>query len=274
MVDDFPTSEDDAAAPTRTTPVMGSVIVELQPDGTVVKSISLLDLLDPRRIGRSVFDKTGPLSSAYDTAGSQSADWDHANSVVYDPGSDSYYVSLRVQDAVVKVNRTSETLTWILGTSANWKAPWSDKLLTTDDVDFVWQYHQHAAKPLPDDRLILYDNGSYRAAAFETPRPEWSRAVIFQIHERDRRVTHEWSYGVPSGPDRFFSAYMGNANLLPATGNVLFVNATVKEGSTTYAQIIEVTSDGTRVFEMSLKGSSSGSVYIIYRAERIADIRR
>src|SRR5690606_4972824 len=51
-VDDFPTSEDDPEAPTTTEQVVGSVIVEFTREGEIVKSISILDLLDPTRIAR------------------------------------------------------------------------------------------------------------------------------------------------------------------------------------------------------------------------------
>src|SRR5690606_736792 len=98
-IEDFPTSEDDPAAPTATERVVGSVIVEFTPEGEIVKSISMLDLLDPTRIGRDSLSTS--WANSHVPRGETARDWDHANAVIYDQPSDAYYVSLRNQDAVV-----------------------------------------------------------------------------------------------------------------------------------------------------------------------------
>jgi hypothetical protein len=280
QVDGFPSSEDDANAAKRSALIMGSAIVEFSPTGEIVKRISMLDLLDPTRIGRDSLTQDWPAQHV--PAGQRPYDWDHANAVIYDQASDAYYVSLRHQDAVIKVNRTSETLTWILGNPANWVSPWKEKLLAPTG-DLLWPFHQHAVELNPLG-IGVYDNGNYRAAAFEpvdASLPEYSRAVIYQVDEAARTVGQVWSYGPSSGPDAFFSTGMGDADRQPVTGNVLLTSSErVLAGSTpgggsdsTYAQILEVTPDGTRVFELTTLGKA-GSVYPVYRADRIPDIRR
>jgi len=278
-VEGMPTDEDDPDADTQTALVMGSAIVEFSPQGEIIKRISLLDLLDPTRIGRDALDTS--WTSQHVAGGQRPLDWDHANAVIYDAASDSYYVSLRHQDAVVKVNRTAETLTWILGNPANWVEPWSDKLLTPAG-DLLWPFHQHAVE-LNALGVGLYDNGNYRAAAFEAFDPEvpqFSRAVAYAVDEASMTVSEVWSYGPPSGEDSFFSPGMGDADWQPVTGNVLITSSelvieadTPMGADTTYTQILEVTPDGTRVFELSTQGEA-GSAYPAYRAERIPDIRR
>ena len=278
-VDDFPTSESDASAPTKSALVLGSAIVEFSPTGELVKHISLLDLLDPTRIGRDALDPQWP--SQHVPAGQRPYDWDHANAVIYDEGSDAYYVSLRHQDAIVKVSRADETLVWILGTPANWVSPWKEKLLAPQG-DLIWPFHQHAVELTPNG-IGLYDNGNYRAAAFEpldATTPEHSRAVIFSVDESARTVEQAWSYGPSEGADAFFSTGMGDSDWQPETGNVLITNServiastTPLGDDTTYAQILEVTQDGTRVFELTTLGEE-GDAYPVYRAERIPDIRR
>src|SRR5690606_19236826 len=122
-VEDFPSSDTNANAATSTATVVGDLIAEFTRNGEMVKTISLFDIIDPRRVGRD------SLIAPLVPYGQGSRDWSHSNAVVYDAASDCYYVSVRHQDAVLKINRTTEELVWILGTPANWNAPWSEKLL-------------------------------------------------------------------------------------------------------------------------------------------------
>jgi hypothetical protein len=126
----------------------------------------------------------------------------------------------------------------------------------------------------------MYDNGDTRASAFEEPQSEYSRAVLYSIDEAAMTVSEEWSYGPASGEDSFYSSVMGDADWQPITGNVLMVNAALSAGSGASAQLLEVTKDATRVFQLdvnpggsAMAGGGGGAVYI-YRAERIADIRQ
>jgi arylsulfate sulfotransferase len=272
-ISNYPTSDTDPSAPPKTTSVVTCVIVEFSPDGQILKYIPINDLLDPTRIGRGVFDHGWALNRAYDTQTEQAAEWDHANAVVYDQASDSYYVSLRYQDAVIKVNRRDQTLSWILGTPSNWKQPFSDKLLTPVGSNWVWPYHQHSVE-LSSKGLIMYDNGNYRASAYEPAQNEWSRALIVSVDEQAKTVSQVWSYGAPSGSDSFFSAALGDADLQPTTGNVLLVNSRLATRTGVRAQILEVMFDGTRVFELSVCSEVTKGVCTVYRADRIADVRQ
>jgi hypothetical protein len=279
-VDDFPTSEDDPNAPRARTYGVGCVIVEFASTGELVKYIPLMDLLDPTRIGRGTLpgeqdDPPWGVIAAYaEQQGVAVADWDHANAVVYEEGSDSYYVSLRHQDAVVKVNRSTESLTWILGTPSNWKSPWKEKLLSPVG-ELQWPYHQHAVQ-VSAAGVGMYDNGNYRASAFESPATtEYSRAVIYSVDEQAMTVQQTWSYGAPSGADSFFCKAMGSATWLPGTGNVLIANAILpsKKQDRTSAQILEVAPDGTRLFELNVGGVAANTWYLMHRVRHIADIR-
>jgi len=268
VVEDYPTSEEDPDAPTETATVLGSVIVEFTPSGEITKEISMLDLLDPTRIGRDSLDTSWPSGHLPDDTVAR--DWDHANAVVYDAPSDAYYVSLRHQDAVIKVDRASETLTWILGTHANWREPWSDRLLTPVGA-LAWPFHQHAMEPTPLG-LGMYDNGNHRAAAFEPRGTEYSRVVVYAIDEAAMTVEQVWAYGPPEGEEAFFSSAMGDFDALPETGNVLLVNSQVVAGRASYGEIVEVSPDGSRVFHLRA-GGAEGTVYTINRAERVPDMR-
>ena len=244
--------------------------------GDVVKYIPLMDLLDPTRIGRNSLTEAYPWEVALsygEREGVPAHDWDHANALVYEESSDSYYLSLRHQDAVIKVSRSGESLTWILGTPSNWRSPWTEKLLSPVG-SLEWPYHQHAVQ-VTADGIGMYDNGNYRAAAYETPGTEYSRAVLYAVDEKAMTVEQRWSYGEPSGDDSFFSSAMGDADWLPSTGNVLLTNAVLATNpfDRVYAQILEVAPDGTRVFELNVRGNA-GSMYLMHRGRRVPDLRR
>lgn len=270
VVDEFPSSVADPAAPPESAQILSGVVVEMTWEGEIVKQIVMADLLDPTRVGRGSQDPG--WSSGHLPEGEQAFDWDHTNAVIYDEASDSYIISLRNQDAIVKVSREEETLRWILGPHANWEEPWAQYLLEPVG-DLAWQYHQHAPELTPLG-LGMYDNGNYRASAFEDPQTEYSRAVIFAIDEEAMTVGEVWSYGSESGPDSFFSAAMGDADWQPTTGNVLMVNAALSASSDASAQVLEVTPDAVRVFQLDVNPGAGGGAVYIYRAERIADIRR
>ena len=67
-----------------------------------------------------------------------------ANAVIEDPRDDSLIVSMRHQNAVVKISRATGQLRWILGPPANWGPAWQPYLLKPVGTPFVWQYGQHS----------------------------------------------------------------------------------------------------------------------------------
>ena len=127
---------------------------------------------------------------------------------------------------------------------------------------------------------MLYDNGNYRAGAYEEPTTSpYSRAFLYEVDEENMTVREIWSYGPSSGPDSFYSYFMGDADWQPATGNVLITNSAIisdKFEGNTYGQLLEVTAAGERVFQLDMGGISEvgSSPHYIYRAERIRDIRQ
>ncbi len=263
-VEAFPTSYEDPAAPTESARVIGTVVVEFTPEGDIVKRISLFDLLDPTRIARGSLRDKWP-----ETFGEGVRAWSHGNAVVYEEETDSYYVSLRHQDAVVRIDRSTEELVWILGTHANWRQPWS-ALLLAPEGDLTWPFHQHALELTPRG-LGLYDNGNYRAAAFEVvTQPEYSRAVIYDVDADAMTVREVWSHGSPDGEDSFYSSAMGDADWQARSGNVLLTNAIVEAGDGRNAQLLEITPTGERVFQLDVGDGTSAA---IYRAQRLPDIR-
>ncbi len=229
VVEDFPTSDSDPDAPPGPGSVIGDVIVEFTRDGTVVREWKLLDIMDPYRIGFESLDgsfwavRYGPLIE--DLEAEPIRDWAHANAVMYDPSDDSYIVSLYHQDAVVKIDRDTGELLWILGAPDNWQEPWSSRRLQPVG-DLEWQYREHSPALTPQGTMILFDNGGARAGAFQEQLPmeqRYSRIVEYDIDAESMEVEQLWSYGGP-GDDQFFSAFLGDADWLPETSNILITD--------------------------------------------------
>lgn len=183
-------------------------------DCATVSAVNLGELLDTSRIGYDSLER-----SNFDG----SLDWGHGNAVWVDPTDGGMVVSLRNQDALKVLDGE---LVWILGTHVNWRAPWSEKLLTPVG-DLEWQYRQHAPQlhPTEPGRMLVMDNGGERSSPFEgiplsDPSTWYSRVVEFQIDEDAQTVSQTWVLDRLGGED-FFSAFVGDADYLPATGNIL-----------------------------------------------------
>jgi arylsulfate sulfotransferase len=279
----YPTSETDARAPQSDTTVIVDKVAEFDCQGTVIHEWYLDDLVDSYRVG---YDSLSPFWDVlYKDQASGTKDWSHANALVYSAQDDSIVVSLRNQDALVKFNRTTGKLVWILSPPANWKTPWNEALLKAAPGT-EWFYHQHAPKLLPDNRILLFDNGNFRASPPEpkiAAKDNRSRVVEYRIDETNKTIKQEWSYG-GADTEIFYSPFLGDADALPKTGNVLITdggrvtdnlgvaNDAILLGHK-WARVFEVTREAKprKVFEVQIKAPMRWSVY---RAERIPSLYR
>lgn len=210
-VADYPNS-DQTDAGTSAQTIIEDVIVEFSPDGTIVRELHVADILDPTRIG-------------YDSVGNAN-DWTHGNGIIYDDRDDSYIFSARHQDAIFKFARDTGELRWILGTPGGWVEPWFSRVLIPTNFsssDYSW--HQHAPQITPDGTIMLFDNGNYRARPYQpklAPTQNYSRAVEYAVDDATMEVTQLWEYGSPAtSVDQDYAPFLGDADVLPETGNVL-----------------------------------------------------
>ena len=227
LIEDFRTSETDPDAPRAPSTVIGDVIVEFSRDGTVQGRWQLLDLIDVNRIGYESLDGGFWERPYANVAEAPIRDWAHANGIEYDPRDDSIIISSPVQDVLIKVDRDSSELVWLLGTPTHWTEPWSSRLLNPVG-ELEWPYFQHGASFSADGTLVMFDNGNYRASAFEPKMPvedSYSRAVEYAINEQTMEVAQVWSYGGP-GDEPFYSGFLGDVDWLPVTGNLLVTDGT------------------------------------------------
>jgi hypothetical protein len=283
--EDYPTSDEDPDAPRETQDVVGDIVVEFARDGTIVNQWHLLDLMDPYRIGYGSLD-TGFWRITYQALLGDApdlVDWEHANALSYDREEDAYFVALRHQDAIVKLDRASGQIQWILGPHAGWSAPWSERLLEPRG-EMQWAYHSHGLERTPRGTLLMYDNGNERASAFEERIPDseaFSRAVEFEVDAEAMEVRQVWSYQGAEG-ERFYSSFLSDADWLPVTGNVLITDGarvTEPENDTDdspdhqWARILEVThtTPAETVFELVIDDDPP-SGWRVYRAGRLPSL--
>jgi len=262
-ISDWPSNDSEPGAPLHTANVVGDVILEVSPAGEVLNRWNMLDMLDPYRLSY------GSCSKYWQRRGfADSNDWCHANATAYDPRDDAIIVSLRTQDCLIKFDRASGELKWILGDPGNWQAPWANKLLTPlGDVE--WPYHQHDCSVTHDGTILCFDNGNNRSVPFGdkmSAEDSYSRAVEFEIDENNMTVRQVWAYGKDAG-ERLFACYQGGAYRLPKTGNTFITYggvctldgkpAAVPGDSFAQARLVEVTPEKEVVFDMWIDDSAA-----------------
>ena len=268
-VDEVPTSDTDPAAPTASARLAGDVIVRFDRQGQVVARFDVLDLLDPQRIGYDVLDS----SYWHYLFGDDALDWSHGNNVVYRPEVDRYVFTARNQDAVAEVDGATGELTWLLAPESGWGPAHQGKLLRPTGPSFRHAYHPHGPEWTPDGTLLLFDNGTHGASAFEPPLPDdalTSRAVEFAIDGEAMTVEQVWSY-----EPGWYAAAMGDADHLPETRNVLAVFGTLSEADAgeVSALIHEVTrtQPPETVFELAVYRADGENVDV-READRIPSL--
>jgi hypothetical protein len=276
--DGWPTSTMDRNAPRQKSSIVGDVIKEVTQTGQLVREHRLLDILDPYRITR------GSMDSYWHKLGFPGAhDWSHANAVAYDAADDCLVISVRHQDCIVKLGRKDGRIRWILGNPSEWSAPWTQHLLQPEGA-FRWQFHQHDCSAPAPNRVLCFDNGNFRAGAYQPPlepAQNFSRAVEFEIDEAGRKVRQVWEFGEFATP-RVFACYQGGARRLPRTGNTILtfggiclrdgVPAGSNVGSWGYARILEVTPDKEVVLDIEINDEASESpmAYSAFRSDHSA----
>ena len=273
--------------------VADDVALEFRHDGSVTREIKLSDYIPTSRIAYNSLDQ---VIEGW-------RDWAHANAIVLDPADGHWLLSLRHQDAVVKIDPdVVGEVTWIAGYPDNWPAELADRLLTPVGAPFEWQYHQHA--PLVADAgngkktLVVFDNGNAQAAPYtgEVPLvvpPEGvalpgelvSRIVAYTIDEQAMTIAQAWEFDrIAAGT--LFSEAVGDVDLLE-NGNVLsswgFLQ-TLPGGQTWYGEagfgdkavrVIEIdpeTLDEVWHVHLTVDAAINAAGVTAYRAERIPQL--
>ncbi len=285
--DSYPTSETTVPSPTAPSSVIGDLILEVEPNGKIVREFKLFDLIDATRIGYESLG-TGFYQQTYaKVLKTPAKDWSHSNSLFFDQKTNSVVVSVRHVDVVLKFSLETGKLVWLLGNHDDWSEAEQKYLLKPVGDKFAWQYHQHAAKVTPQGTILLFDNGNYRARpGQEKQKPEdsYSRAVEFKVDEANMTVEQIWSYGEDAA-DRFHSPFICDVDALPSTGNVLITDGgRIKDkdgkpsinifGGHHWVRVVEVTheSPASKVWEIVIDDPRMG--WATFRSERVSGLYR
>jgi len=232
--------------------LMADTVLIFDRDGTVETEFSLAPLLDLDRHGTSHKIPYWPLLGF-----PKCADWTHGNSVTVDPSDAGLIVSLRHQDAVVKLTRSGE-LVWILGHPEGWKKPWADKLLAAPPGRMF--FHQHDAAFASDGTLMLFDNGTVG----ELQERE-SFAVAYRIDESAMTATEVWRYGGEHLP---YSDYVSGVTMMPNGNRFIACTGIKREPDGSNAplppqgigsiELFEVTAHNDLVFHARIEDPAAG----------------
>jgi len=280
VLPNYPDDVVDPSITVATANVVSDTIIEFKRDGTVVKELDLLNLLDPYRMCYDSLSTfwSGPNSIYNGVAQGVTRDPFHANAVTIDFSDNTYIVSLRHQEALVKIDRETDQVLWIHGAHERWTAPWDQYLLTPLGPPFEWQYHQHAVELSLAGNMLFFDNGNWRTVP---PTPgaaldmSYSKAVEYEVDPVAMTTRQAWKYGarLATDPDHMFSRFLSDADQLPVTGNVLVCNGGIQEVNVPvrFAELIEVTytRPPVEVFKATLRDPSDIDSWTIYRAERV-----
>ncbi|WP_172197437.1 aryl-sulfate sulfotransferase [Campylobacter sp. RM16188] len=218
--------------------------------------------------------------------------WAHINSVNYDATDDSIILSIRHQSAVVKIGRDKE-VKWILASKNGWNEKLAKKLLTpvdkngkaldcddngrceNTDFDFSWTSHtayKINEKSKPEKFMLsVFDNGDARhneQPAFATEK--YSRAVEYEIDEKNMTVKQVWQYGKERGFD-WYSPITSVVEYQPQYDSMFIYSAVaglakqlLKMGKT--EPILNEVKYGTQDVKVEIKFTEMGAATIGYRA--------
>jgi len=163
------------------------------------------------------------------------SDWLVANACLHgvdDDGGQFFWLSLRGQDWIIKVDVDTDEVVWRMGYEGDFALV--NDLDAADPIPLnedLWMYHQHAPewqeRSGSRTRFLVFDNGTIRASA--AGDPDWdhrySRVVEFEIDEQTMKATIAFEYGAPVvGADAYFySEGGGDADMIGGAQNFFYV---------------------------------------------------
>lgn len=255
-------------------------IAELNPHtGMITQLWDLTEVLDSARITFSVV----PDGYESNTMAQSKSNWCHNNGVT-GTADGSILCSCRWQ-GLVKFSRLGE-LKWVIAPHNAWNDAYKKYLLTPLDKDgepitdpevlngtkahpdFDWGWGVHCPVELPNGHIMCFDNGFSRFYNVESSAERYSRAVEYEVDEKNMTIRQVWEYGRERGSS-CFSTQVSGVQYLEQTNNRLFCPGINNLLSNGYGgRVIEINaSTGEVVFEVEVQSSGSPA---FHRANRIS----
>jgi Arylsulfotransferase (ASST) len=242
-----------------------AVLLAYEPDPDTGLTDSVIQEVDAQ--GDVVFQWDSSALAAETVAGAR-ADYAHINSVQVVNGGEDFLASFRHLSAVLLIARVAHD-----GHQPGdvvWKLGGRDSTFDFVGDPFGGPCAQHSASQLPDGDIMVFDNGSadgFGSFCVDPADPagppierKQSRMAVWHLDEQAGTATLVRSYA----PTDWFGFFMGSAQLLPETGNVL-----VGWASATQAVATELAPDDTPVWQLEAVPSSNGRKYFSYRSLKL-----
>jgi arylsulfate sulfotransferase len=250
--------------------------------GAVKKTYDFREIIDETRAPYHHFHP--------DILNAPNNDWMHANLAVYDEMRNAVIVSSPMQSLVISIDADTSGINWMLGPHEGYREEFMPYLLAPIGEGFEWQWCQHSPVLLENDDpaifdILLFDNGQNKSFHKETAvlaADNYSRAVIYRINAQDMKAEQIWQYGKERGAENY-AAFLGSVQMLDG-GNVLIafggqlrldgvpvddiVDGVVGD-LVTNSRIIEVTSDGEVIYEVSARENAYTNSAETYQAKRV-----
>jgi hypothetical protein len=213
-------NEFDPALPRGPRDVVGDVIVEIdRQTGARKWSWSTFDHLPLDRIGytEGAYWWTRGFPGSFD--------WTHGNGLYYDARDDSVLAGFKFMDAVIKIDRGSGRIKWILGEPTDW-GPLADRVLKPVGEGFRWPYRMHNPRLSHAGTVVVFDNATHQT---RPPRPPkgadevFSRGVEYEVDETAMTVRQVWQSEDRLTDDSCHAPFMSDAWRLPRTQNMLVI---------------------------------------------------
>lgn len=197
--------------------VVQAVVQEIDVEGNVLVQWKSLDHL--------------PITLSYEDLTAPAIRYIHNNSLWIDDDG-NWLLSMRHHSSIVKVNRLTGDVMWILGGKAN------EFTFIGDHEENAPNYfsYQHDIRRLTNGHITLFDNGTQHS-------PQYSRAVEYEIDEVNKTCTLVWEYR--HAPD-IYVGLQGGVQTLTDGHRLIGWGSAANEGA---PGVTEVDSTGTVVFE-------------------------
>lgn len=217
---------------------------------------NIFDFVDPTVDRTPDSDMSGGVMWRGCSGREPSQDWTHGNSAIAAPDGSVLY-SARHLDQIISIAPDFQSLNWRLG------GPGGDFTFPDPSDQF---YHQHAATPLPNGNVLLFDNGNGRPAE---EGGEYSRALELELDLNTMEARKVWEYRhEPS----LFAACCSIAHRLD-NGNTLIVFGSPPDfGSDVCCRtftIVEADSQGNAVWVVEERSPQKSTQYRVYPSDSV-----
>jgi hypothetical protein len=153
-------------------------------------------------------------------------DWTHANALILSEDGTHYYMMLRHLDTLLKINRSTGELVWMLG------GPYNEFSFSKPEDQFN---HAHTSV-VEQDRMLVFDNANHSPSKV-------SRAMVYTIDEEARSVSVQQEVPEPSGA---LVSKLGDVKDAGEDG--LLISWTMR------GTVTEVNADGEEIWRLKLPG--------------------